>query len=168
MASCMITSTIIKELPFFQSFTVGEIDTLLENSELIESYPRGKYLITEGSNQTSDLFVLVRGDVEITDANDKHITYLSSGSIFGEISFITGHPRITNVIALGDVIVVRINKKSVNKVDVKLQLKIKDGLIDTLIERLSDMNQKMVEKDQANLALIKALREKGQPLENEW
>ncbi|MEO5327079.1 MAG: cyclic nucleotide-binding domain-containing protein [Magnetococcus sp. THC-1_WYH] len=157
----MITSVILKELPFFQSFTMGEIDRLLENPDLVEHHKRGEYIIVQGSDQTRDLFVLVRGEVEITNAEHQHITYLAAGSIFGEISFITNQPRISNVVALGDTIVVRIDKKSVDKVDPKLQLKIKDSLIDILILRLGDMNLKLVEKDRANLALIKALRERG-------
>ncbi|MBF0144707.1 MAG: cyclic nucleotide-binding domain-containing protein [Magnetococcales bacterium] len=157
----MITSVLLKEMPFFQSFTMGEIDALLQNPDLVETYSRGEYIIVQGSDQTEDVFILVRGEVEITDAAHQHITYLASGSIFGEISFITHQPRTTNVVALGEVIVVRIDKKSVEKVDLKLQLRIKDGLIDTLISRLAEMNQKLVDKDRANQALVKALRERG-------
>ncbi|MBF0422384.1 MAG: cyclic nucleotide-binding domain-containing protein [Magnetococcales bacterium] len=158
----MITSSILKEIPFFQSFTLGEIDTLMKDSEMVADYSRGDYIIVQGSDQTQDLFILVRGEVEITDAMHHHITYLSTGSIFGEISFITHQPRMTNVVALGDVIVVRIDKKSVDRIDLKLQLKIKDSLIETLISRIGEMNRMMVDKDQSNLVLVKALRSMGQ------
>ncbi|HIJ84287.1 MAG: cyclic nucleotide-binding protein [Magnetococcales bacterium] len=158
----MITSVVLKEFPFFQSFTMGEIDALLQSSDLIEKYIEGKYIIVQGSEQTEEVFILLQGEVEITDAANQHITYLNAGSLFGEISFITHQPRLTNVIAVGHVVVVRIDKKSVEKVDAQLQIRIKDGLIDTLVSRLVDMNHKMVEKDRANLALVKALRDLGQ------
>ncbi|MBF0140346.1 MAG: cyclic nucleotide-binding domain-containing protein [Magnetococcales bacterium] len=157
----MVTSSVLKDIPFFHSFTLKEIDTLMKDPSLVEKHPRGKYIIVQGSEQTQDLFILIKGEVEITDAMHHHITYLATGSIFGEISFITHQPRLTNVVALDDVMVVRIDKKSVDKVDLKLQLKIKDSLIETLIARLADMNKRIVEKNESNLVLVKALRTMG-------
>lgn len=157
----MVTSGLLKDIPFFHSFTLKEIDTLIKDPRLVENHKRGDFIIVHGSDLTQDLFILVKGEVEITDAMHHHITYLATGSIFGEISFITHQPRLTNVVALDDVIVVRIDKKSVDNVDLKLQLKIKDSLIETLIARLAEMNKKIVEKDQSNLVLVKALRTIG-------
>ncbi|MBF0382851.1 MAG: cyclic nucleotide-binding domain-containing protein [Magnetococcales bacterium] len=155
----LLSKKLLKHVPFFHPFTDEELDDLLIENDFFTTVETGKTLIEVGTEYDKDLFILIKGEVQITDQNGEHITYLKSGEIFGEISFLTKGCHITNVVALCDLVIFQITNNIFDKVSKDLQLRIKDGLILTLVTKLENTNKELVAKDRSNLALLNKVRE---------
>ncbi len=150
---------LLKKIPFFHPFTDGELKELLNDDEFFSKHSKGAVIIKEGTLHEDDLFILIRGEVEITDANSEHIAYLKPGELFGEVTFLTKAEHISNVTTIDDVIVIRIDNDVFERVSKDVQIRMKDGLILTLVEKLVKTNQQLVAKDKSNLELLKKIRE---------
>lgn len=135
---------LIEDVPFFENFTAGERATLAELDCSAYRYKPSDMIIHKGAHDQS-FFVLLKGVVRITAGQDKEVTLtkLKAGSIFGEISWVSKRPRTSSVYADGDVIALKIGLEDVDNFDPALQTKIKDRIIDVLVERLSKTNDQL-------------------------
>ena len=132
---------ILDRLDFFQSFSPLEKSQLLSQDTMIKVFPRNEFLIMEGTKSTN-MFILLKGKVRVTKGKKfTVIAELDAGDFFGDMSFLTGRPRTTNVMAIDEVIAIAFDKPILNKLDPGIREKIKDKLIDRLVERLETMNQ---------------------------
>ncbi|MBF0588365.1 MAG: cyclic nucleotide-binding domain-containing protein [Magnetococcales bacterium] len=136
---------LMDQVPFFWQFTADEKEVFVENDSFFESYQDGAFIIDEGSTDSS-LCVLVRGDVKVTKKPhiNHALTTMQAGAMFGEISFLTGQERTSNVIAKGPVTVFKIDRQSMQQLSLSVQNKIKDQLIEVLVSRLEKMNEKVM------------------------
>jgi small-conductance mechanosensitive channel/CRP-like cAMP-binding protein len=80
-------------------------------------YGRGESIVREGE-QGSDLYVVDRGEVSVRvdGGASEVVARLRAGDFFGEMSLMTGEPRRADVVALGDVEAVRVDKASFREV----------------------------------------------------
>ena len=70
---------------------------------------------------------------------------MKAESIFGEISLISYLPRNTSAIASSNqVVVMKITNKIIEKFNIAIQKYFQDQLIQILVERLDDMNKKII------------------------
>ena len=80
----------------------------------VHEYPGARIIINQG-DPGSSLFVEIAGLLEVAqcDASDRHgaVGRLVPGDVFGEISLLTGAPRIATVTALTPVTLVEIDKQ---------------------------------------------------------
>ena len=149
----------IDNLPFFKEFSDAEREKMVNTSGIFEKYKAGNAIISEGET-TAAVFVILKGTVAIqkevkVDVTKDHISpqkqvgftikELKSGAIFGEISLISQRPRNTSAIASSNqVVVMKITDKITEKFNFSIQRKIQNQLIQILVERLEDMNEKFI------------------------
>jgi CRP-like cAMP-binding protein len=137
---------ILEQIPFFCKFTSEEQQVLLEDTDtFFVTIEKGEAIIREG-DEDGTLFVMLEGSAAITKNKcpGKIIAQLQQGSIFGEISFLTGRMRTTNVIALSRCMLFRIDGATFNNLGPSIQLKLQHQLILTLVERLDKMNDSII------------------------
>lgn len=142
----MIAKQLLDSVPFFWIFTDEEKEQLLALDNYFESFKAGEYLIHEGA-QDNALYIILKGTARVTKTSNtkKVIATLETGTVVGEVSFLTSRPRTTSVIANEKMICFTINALTMNDFDSKMQHKIKDQLIEILVQRLDNMNQMLME-----------------------
>lgn len=123
----------LASIPFFSVFSPTELESLVEQSTLINVY-KGHYLIREG-DPGHELFVLLRGEVRVCRHLEtgviETLTHLYDNAIFGEVAILEPVKRSADVEAMGEVLSLRIPSTVFNEMinnqsllsDKKTQLK---------------------------------------------
>jgi len=135
--------TLTEGNPFFKFMKTEERRFLCSFSNAWETHPSGSHLIRTGDKDYG-FFVLVRGSACVIKPKDIFLAQLKEGEIFGEIAFKTRRPRFSDVIAEEECLVFRMDDALLGKLSPDLQIKIKDQIIDVLIARLEDLNQRLI------------------------
>ena len=158
----MLLLKLLEQVPFFWDFTPDERQIFAENDNFFSTFSDGELVIREGDSDDA-LFVLISGQLIVKKSlfPDKVLATLEPGAVIGEISFLTRRTRSTNIFALGEeVVAFKIDSHTINKEQLKPDLagKIKDKLVNILVERLEESNQALMRQKESNLVLTKALR----------
>ena len=99
----------IENSPFLASFADNHRDELLHISSLVEADP-GDEIISEGAD-TSRIFILLSGEIEIRK-NGKSITTMGKvGEIFGEIAAVDGEARSASVVAVTTAVCLAVDQR---------------------------------------------------------
>jgi CRP/FNR family cyclic AMP-dependent transcriptional regulator len=133
----------IKNVPLFQNFSDEEIKLFSEMDLPIKDYEKDDFIIKEGDPSTT-LFLLIQGSCLITKQQggvNIRLSKLTAGEIFGEMSWVSGKPRQSNVVAKENVTVLTMDDDFFNHLSLDMSLRIKDYLIKILIKRLDHMNE---------------------------
>tara|TARA_B100000959_G_scaffold25503_1_gene24610 strand:+ start:2387 stop:2842 length:456 start_codon:yes stop_codon:yes gene_type:complete len=131
-------------MPVFKHCSVKERKLLAKLNKFLVTFKKGDFIIKQGfkSRTALPLYIIVNGSVLIKKRGViKPLATLKAGSTFGEMSFLSKHPRTTNVIANEEVLVIKMNNHFFSAIPKNLKDKIKDYLIEVLIERLNNMNE---------------------------
>ena len=101
---------VIPKLPMFDDFSQEEIHELFGSDGMLINYHDGDLIIRQGETGSA-LFVLVEGEVVITknQAKDIELNTLKPGTFFGESPLVANSTRLTNVIAKGEVNVLKLD-----------------------------------------------------------
>ncbi|MBF0620354.1 MAG: cyclic nucleotide-binding domain-containing protein [Magnetococcales bacterium] len=143
----MLILKLIDQIPFFWQLTEEERKILVaEEDTFFATYQPEEVLIREDDESDTSLLILMNGEVNITKNKfpDRVIATVGPGAILGEISFLTARPRTTNVSAKTVVIAFKLDGATMRQMDLGLQNKIKDQLIEVLVKRLDEMNDSML------------------------
>ena len=140
----------INQVSFFDGFSHIEKSKLLEKFEMFKKYEKkGLTIFSEGAKGESMYVVLegVIGITRLTFKNDKEkqvtLAKLKKGSVFGEISLLSNQNRTTGAITDSSLVIVMvIEKKTLESFDLGLQKTFYTQMISTLIRRLDGMNEK--------------------------
>jgi len=133
----------INEIPMFDRFTESEKKMFAKLEHSLLGFKKDDVIIREGDTFTS-LYLLIKGTIQITKTGyGTPIAKLSPGALFGEMSFFTKKPRHSNVIANENVLVMKLDKTFFEKVRPEIKDKIKDYIIELLINRLDSMNESL-------------------------
>jgi serine/threonine-protein kinase len=139
---------LIKEISFFNKLNLEEKKFLatLDCNRL--TFPKSRTIITQGQVESS-LFILLEGSLKVVREPHSKVTLavLKPGDVFGEVSFIEHRPRTTSVIALEESTVLKMDGQMIQRLNPALLNKIKDQLIDLLLQRLDAMNKRMAGGD---------------------
>ena len=88
--------------PLFRDFSVDEMVAMIQGLKLL-SYERGAVILREGQGGGS-LYMLTSGRVRAfkkgADGKQSTLGDLKEGAFFGEMSILTGQPRMASVVAL--------------------------------------------------------------------
>lgn len=135
----------LDSIRFFKSFSDDEKRRLSNIKNIYLRFLPGEPIIVEGQIEQA-LYVVLKGNAVVNKKGLEGliISCLGPGSVFGEISLIQEQPRTTNVIAEGEVVVMKMEKETVETLDDALQKKFNEQLIRVLVERLEEMNQKYI------------------------
>ena len=140
----------INQVSFFDGFSHIEKGKLLEKVEMFKKYEeKGWTIFSEGAKGES-MYVVLEGVIGITrltfkDDKEKRVTLakLKKGSVFGEISLLSNQNRTTGAITDSSLVIVMvIDKKTLESFDLGIQKLFHTQMISTLIRRLDDMNEK--------------------------
>ena len=140
----------INQVSFFDGFSHIEKGKLLEKVEMFKKYEKkGMNIFSEGAKGES-MYVVLEGVIGITRLTFKHdkekrvtIAKLKKGSVFGEISLLSNQNRTTGAITDSSLVVVMvIDKKTLESFDLGIQKLFHTQMISTLIRRLDGMNEK--------------------------
>ena len=140
----------INQVSFFDGFSHIEKGKLLEKVEMFKKYEKkGLTIFSEGAKGES-MYVVLEGVIGITRLAFKHdkekrvtLAKLKKGSVFGEISLLSKQNRTTGAITDSSLVIVMvIDKKTLESFDLGIQKLFHTQMISTLIRRLDGMNEK--------------------------
>ncbi|UCH21955.1 MAG: cyclic nucleotide-binding domain-containing protein [Deltaproteobacteria bacterium] len=134
---------LIGDMPMFKFFSEQEKRDFAAMEHSLLGFNKDDIIIREGDSFTS-LYLLIKGTIIITKtAYNTVISKLTPGAVFGEMSFLTKKPRYTNVIANEKVLVMKMDDEFFRMVKPEIKDRIKDYLIELLINRLDAMNESL-------------------------
>ena len=140
----------INQVSFFDGFSHIEKGKLLEKIKMFKKYEKkGSTIFSEGAKGES-MYVVLEGVIGITRLTFKHdkekrvtLAKLKKGSVFGEISLLSNQNRTTGAITDSSLVIVMvIDKKTLESFDLGIQKLFHTQMISTLIRRLDGMNEK--------------------------
>jgi CRP-like cAMP-binding protein len=142
----------INQIHFFKEFTNADKEKLVEKSGIFKKYERMGYTLFSDGGKGESMFVVLEGVINITRANlkgDKEkpfvLAKLKKGSVFGEIALLGNQKRTTGAITASSlVIVMEINKITLESFDLGIQKLFHKEMILILIRRLDEMNTKLM------------------------
>lgn len=131
---------IIARLPFFDTFSDYERKRITAFHTHVRKFKMGEYVIREGGTDAS-FYILISGHMSVVKAGKSlALAELRPGDFFGEVTFLTGRPRTTNVVANEPSFVIRVDAELMTNLGPEIREKIKDRIIERLVERLDNMN----------------------------
>ena len=142
----MLIQDIIMGMPLLDYFTEKEKELFCGINHSILKFKNGDVILKEG-DEPVPLYLLLQGSTVITQTSGEaqiQLTKLKPGEIFGELSFFRKRPRTSNVISKDDTVVLKMDGEFFEKIDPELKDKIKNYFIELLINRLDDMNDKIM------------------------
>ena len=122
----------------------GQLKNLSGNRK---TYNAGDIIVNEGDKNTSHMYFLLEGNVDVYKAygkhNEVHLSTLKSGDLFGEMSLFLDDPRTATVISRGGTTVLEIQRDKIQGL-MGDNSDIAYAIIETLCKRLkgllSDLN----------------------------
>jgi serine/threonine protein kinase len=133
---------LLKQLSFFKDFGDAEIWELLRWSEW--QIAKDDELILAEGEYGDTVYLIVQGNVDILK-NQKYITTLGQGELFGEIAWLTKRRRSASVRASGDCTLLRLNVDQIKRTSTKCQIQFQRIFISMLIERLIKTTEQLAE-----------------------
>lgn len=104
----------VKAMELFKSLTEEE-QRQLAGALILAPFVAGEVIARQGA-VSEDLYLLVRGQVEVRFMNEKHeerlVASFSAPNFFGEMGVVTGAPRSAGVVATTDVETYRLGRQS--------------------------------------------------------
>ncbi|MBF0453745.1 MAG: cyclic nucleotide-binding domain-containing protein [Magnetococcales bacterium] len=140
MSPEQITS-LLNKVPFFKKFTLYEKKRVAGDSACFESFSPGTKIIKDGTRDTS-FFILIKGEVSV-EKKGAPIASLQTGDFFGEMAFLTDSPRSSDIIAQSPCLVVKVNQELLNRLSADIREKIKDQIIEKLVQRLNKVTERL-------------------------
>lgn len=136
----------IPKFPVFSDFLEEEIQELFDVDGILLNYQDGEFIIQQGELGAS-FFILIEGEAGITknQAPEIELNKLEAGAIFGESPLITNSTRLTNVIAKGEVVVLKMDADKFKVLNPAIINKFHVHLNKLLVFRLNSMNDNLVE-----------------------
>ena len=140
----------INQVSFFDGFSHIEKGKLLEKVEMFKKYEEKGWTIFSEGDKGESMYVVLEGVIGITRLAFKHdkekrvtLAKLKKGSVFGEISLLSNQNRTTGATTDSSLVIVMvIDKKTLESFDLGIQKLFHTQMISTLIRRLDDMNEK--------------------------
>lgn len=105
-------AAILAQVPLFSGLSKRHLKKLGERADEVDY--RAKEIIVEAGEPGGTFYVILQGEAKVTK-DGKTIARLAPGDFFGEISLLDGGPRTARVAAETPLVVVRIFKRSFDK-----------------------------------------------------
>ena len=150
----------INTVSFFSVFKDAEKQKLINRTDCFEKYNQEEVVFKQGDS--GEILYLTlhgriglfrlgtikveEGRVSLKEEVEKHVTDLTPGTIFGEISMLTECKRnATARVASAQAVVMKITKKLIDGLNHPTQIKFHQQLLLSLATHLDDMNAKFVD-----------------------
>lgn len=139
---------IMNRLNFFRNFTLQEKQQIIDKQGTIMATDLDEEIIVQDRHDAS-FYLLLSGSLEVVlKKSNEHISLakIRPNDFVGEMSFLTGEPRSTSVYAREESLVLKVDKLIMNSLKIEIREKIKDQIIDKLVTRLKEANEKLTKK----------------------
>lgn len=139
---------IMNRLSFFRNFTLQEKQQIIDKQGTIMAADLDEEIIVQDRHDAS-FYLLLSGSLEVVlKKPSEHISLakIRPNDFVGEMSFLTGEPRSTSVFAREESLVLKVDKLIMNSLKIDIREKIKDQIIDKLVVRLKEANEKLTKK----------------------
>jgi CRP/FNR family cyclic AMP-dependent transcriptional regulator len=134
----------MNRIDFFSAFSDEEKREIVASYTPVCVFGKNESIIKEGTDDTS-FYILLTGSARAMKKNvSLPFAEYGPGDSFGEIAFLTGVPRTCEVIANEVSIALRIDKKTLEELKIEIREKMKDRIIENLVERLKNMNNAFI------------------------
>ncbi len=130
----------LHRLHFFNGFSDQDIEEIL-NASTMATFMPGQTVIEEGGIDNS-FYIIARGSAEVRKGG-KTLHQLEKGDCFGEIGYLTAAKRTASVIAINQVLALKVNATLMEQVSTDCQLRFYKVFTETLIYRLSVTSAKL-------------------------
>ncbi|MBF0588745.1 MAG: cyclic nucleotide-binding domain-containing protein [Magnetococcales bacterium] len=137
---------LIAKLPVFKVFSRSVQEQIASMDNNFLRFHANEPIVREMSRER-DFFILIRGSARVTRNKkpDQIIATLRPGAIIGEMAFLSGATRSSNVICNENgVVVMRVTELSLAQMSPEVREQIKDSLIELLVERVNEMNDRLL------------------------
>ncbi len=138
----MDTSEILLGIPLFAHVLEPEEITALAAASEVREYPAGTILVRQ-EDPGSSMFIVVSGTLAVSvkdRADEIPIATLTAGQIVGEMSLLTGLPRLATVTAKDDVRAIEIARDMIRPI-LTASPKLYDRFAALLQKRQGDLDQ---------------------------
>lgn len=135
---------LMDNIPFFKEMDKAEREGLLAyEKHWMQFKPQEKILKEDEVDY--GFFVLLEGKVSVTRSKPTEVSLaqLVPGALFGEITMKTQRPRTSSIEADEEVTVFKVDALLIDKLSPALIIKVKDQIIDLVITRLDEVNNRL-------------------------
>ncbi|MCH7651785.1 MAG: cyclic nucleotide-binding domain-containing protein [Nitrospinae bacterium] len=135
---------LMDNIPFFKEMDNAEREGLLAyEKHWMQFKPQEKILKEDEVDY--GFFVLLEGKVSVIRSKPTEVSLaqLVPGALFGEITLKTQRPRTSSIEADEEVTVLKVDALLIDKLSPGLIIKIKDQIINLVISRLDEMNNRL-------------------------
>ncbi len=135
---------LMDQIPFFKEMDKADRENLLTHkNHWVQFKPQEKIL--EEDEVDYGFFVLLEGQVSVMRSKPAEVSLaqLVPGSIFGEITMKAKRPRTSSIEADNDVTVFKVDSQLMDQLSLEMIIKIKDRIIDLVITRLDELNNRL-------------------------
>ncbi|MGN7611391.1 cyclic nucleotide-binding domain-containing protein [Magnetococcales bacterium HHB-1] len=139
---------LVSALPMFRSLSRSEQLSFAEKANNIITFDAGGEFLIRENTRGNSFYIILSGTAYVSkDAAPKKIlARLKPGSVCGELSYLTGDVRTTNIFTMQEpVIALKIDRKIFHSIGYAVRDKIKDYLVTVLVNRIGQMNQDIVD-----------------------
>jgi CRP/FNR family cyclic AMP-dependent transcriptional regulator len=107
----------LRHFDILTHFSDEQIDLLATCTSMVR-YSKGSKIISEGDEGSQDIFLIDSGEVEIrreTPFGHYPFARLKAGDVFGETSFVDGHPRSGDAFVAEDAVIFPLNAVAIQR-----------------------------------------------------
>lgn len=134
---------LLARLEFFKDFPDTDKQLLVEGKGMIVLAEEGEYIIKQHSIDPT-MYIPLSGELEVRVANEAgkevKIAEVLPGETVGEVAFLTDTPRTASVVAKRQTVLFRCSRVALKTMAPSAREKIKDQIINKLVERLQQKN----------------------------
>lgn len=137
---------IANRVPLFKALNSHEKGQVIAINNIVKVIKQGTIFINYGDHN-DNFYILLSGSASAYQHNRK-IAQVKGGQFVGEVGFICGDPRTATVIADSDLVTFCIDRSRFMYLPATLREKIKDRLINGLVDRVEFMNDHIAQLDE--------------------
>jgi small-conductance mechanosensitive channel/CRP-like cAMP-binding protein len=135
----------LKRVELFKQMTDEELHKLATRLKYAP-FAKGNLITKQGETGKHWLFVIINGETEVylemPNGDKRSLNVLAKGDFFGEMSLMTGAPRVASVMAKTDVECYRLDKKAVEEIMLE-RPSIAEEISHILVERRAQLDSAM-------------------------
>jgi magnesium transporter len=109
----MAREELLRNVAFLRSLDPHDIDQLARQLDEVRLKP-GEIILHEGESESTSLFIIVEGEIEITHGHGRglvELAVLHPGQYFGELSLFDGAPRSATATARTESVLLRLERQ---------------------------------------------------------
>lgn len=134
----------MKDIPFFSAMNEAEREELTSMNVHVMGFEEKETIVRQGEVDKA-FFIVLKGSLSVTRDKPPEVflAQLVPGSLFGELTLRGERVRSSTVTADGAVVVFKVNQSLLDQATAAVTTKIKDKIIDHLVNRLDQMSTKL-------------------------